>query len=50
VIAVIGRSGDPETPETVPFKMQIAPIRVKESSKRKYVSRISKSGNPTGLD
>jgi hypothetical protein len=36
---------DRKTPETVPFKMQIAPIKVKESSKRKYVSRIVKSGN-----
>ena len=31
---------DLKTPETVPFKMRITPIKVKESSKRDYVSRI----------
>src|SRR6476646_5696470 len=35
---------DRKTPETVPFKMPIAPIKVKESSKRKYVSRILRAG------
>jgi hypothetical protein len=33
-----------ENSETVPFKMPNAPIKVKESSKRKYVSRILRAG------
>ena len=40
------RGSESENPQTVPFKMPIAPIKVKESSQGKYVSRIFKSGNP----
>ena len=43
-----GLGCDRKTPETVPFKMRIAPIRVNQSSKRKYVSRILRAGTLKG--
>jgi hypothetical protein len=40
-----------ENPETVPFKMPIAPIKVKESGEGKSVSKMLESRNPQrGLD
>ena len=38
-----------ENPETVPFKMPIAPIKVKESSEGKYLSKMLVAGTLKGV-
>ena len=42
--------GGSENPETVPFEMQMAPIRVKASDKTISISRILVAGTLKGLD
>jgi hypothetical protein len=39
-----------ENPETLPFKMPITPIKVKESSEGKYLSKMLVAGTSRGLD